>query len=77
EQSQYANSPAMEAELAFWQEMEQGVYQPLPKDESHSHSLNRDSENITVTWTAQETEQLLKQAHRAYNTVMNDLLLTA
>ncbi|KAF6563602.1 MULTISPECIES: condensation domain-containing protein, partial [unclassified Paenibacillus] len=26
---------------------------------------------------AQETEQLLKQAHRAYNTEMNDLLLTA
>ncbi|MDY8023490.1 amino acid adenylation domain-containing protein [Paenibacillus polymyxa] len=76
-QSQYANSSAMAAELAFWQEMEQGVYQPLPKDESHSHSLNRDSENITVTWTAQETEQLLKQAHRAYNTDMNDLLLTA
>lgn len=39
--------------------------------------MNRDSENITVTWTAQETEQLLKQAHRAYNTEMNDLLLTA
>ncbi|KAF6571912.1 non-ribosomal peptide synthetase, partial [Paenibacillus sp. EKM212P] len=76
-QSQYANSPAMAAELAFWREMEQGVYQPLPKDESPTHSLNRDSENITVTWTAQETEQLLKQAHRAYNTEMNDLLLTA
>ncbi|MDY8096403.1 condensation domain-containing protein, partial [Paenibacillus polymyxa] len=56
-QFQYANSPAMAAELAFWQEMEQGVYQPLPKDESPSHSLNRDSENMTVTWTAQETEQ--------------------
>ncbi|MXO81573.1 non-ribosomal peptide synthetase, partial [Paenibacillus sp. OT2-17] len=76
-QSQYANGPAMVAELAFWQEIEQGMYEPLPKDESHSHSLNRDSENITVTWTAQETEQLLKQAHRAYNTDMNDLLLTA
>ncbi|KAF6649084.1 condensation domain-containing protein, partial [Paenibacillus sp. EKM301P] len=47
------------------------------KDESPSHSLNKDSELMTVTWTAQETEQLLKQAHRAYNTDMNDLLLTA
>ncbi|MDG0057028.1 amino acid adenylation domain-containing protein, partial [Paenibacillus sp. P2(2022)] len=76
-QSHYANGPEMAAEFAFWQEMEQGVYEPLPKDESPSHSLNKDSELMTVTWTAQETEQLLKQAHRAYNTDMNDLLLTA
>ncbi|AUS26695.1 bacitracin synthetase [Paenibacillus polymyxa] len=76
-QSHYANGPEMAAELAFWQEVEQGVYEPLPKDESPSHSLNKDSELMTVTWTAQETEQLLKQAHRAYNTDMNDLLLTA
>ncbi|WP_153794837.1 non-ribosomal peptide synthetase, partial [Paenibacillus polymyxa] len=76
-QSHYANGPEMAAELAFWREMEQGVYEPLPKDESPSHSLNKDSELMTVTWTAQETEQLLKQAHRAYNTDMNDLLLTA
>ncbi|WP_249930846.1 condensation domain-containing protein, partial [Paenibacillus polymyxa] len=76
-QSHYANGPAMEAELSFWQEVEQGAYEPLPKDESPSHSLNKDSELMTVTWTTQETEQLLKQAHRAYNTDMNDLLLTA
>ncbi|MDN4111432.1 amino acid adenylation domain-containing protein [Paenibacillus polymyxa] len=76
-QSHYANGPEMAAEFAFWQEMEQGVYEPLPKDESPSHSLNKDSELMTVTWTAQETGQLLKQAHRAYNTDMNDLLLTA
>ncbi|PGW85768.1 MULTISPECIES: condensation domain-containing protein, partial [Bacillus cereus group] len=37
----------------------------------------KDSENITIQWTASETEQLLKQANRAYNTEINDLLLTA
>ncbi|MEC0182798.1 non-ribosomal peptide synthase/polyketide synthase [Paenibacillus peoriae] len=77
EQSRYANGPAVAAELAFWQEIEQGVYEPLPKDQPQPYSLNKDSEIITATWTAQETEQLLKQAHRAYNTDMNDLLLTA
>ncbi|MGG1640084.1 amino acid adenylation domain-containing protein, partial [Paenibacillus sp. NRS-1782] len=76
-QSQYANGSEIAAELAFWQEIEQGMYEPLPKDQPQSYSLNRDSDIVTATWTAQETEQLLKQAHRAYNTDMNDLLLTA
>ncbi|WP_339373151.1 condensation domain-containing protein, partial [Paenibacillus elgii] len=40
-------------------------------------ALLRDSETITVQWTQEETEQLLKQAPRAYNTEVNDLLLTA
>ncbi|MFD1464185.1 amino acid adenylation domain-containing protein, partial [Paenibacillus farraposensis] len=77
EQSRYAHGSAVAAELAFWQEIEQGAYESLPKDQPHPYSLNKDSEIITSTWTAQETEQLLKQAHRAYNTDMNDLLLTA
>ncbi|WP_434954333.1 amino acid adenylation domain-containing protein, partial [Paenibacillus polymyxa] len=76
-QSHYTNGPEMAAELAFWQEVEQGAYEPLPKDQPQPQSLNKDSELMTVTWTTQETEQLLKQAHRAYNTDMNDLLLTA
>ncbi|MGX1572664.1 amino acid adenylation domain-containing protein, partial [Paenibacillus terrae] len=76
-QSQYANGAAIAEELTFWQEIEQGMYEPLPKDQSQPYSLNRDSEIVTATWTSQETEQLLKQAHRAYNTDMNDLLLTA
>ncbi|SPY15912.1 bacitracin synthetase 1 [Paenibacillus polymyxa] len=50
---------------------------PLPKDFAYEGSLNADSEVLTVAWTEAETEQLLKQAHRAYNTEVNDLLLTA
>nr|WP_250636801.1 non-ribosomal peptide synthase/polyketide synthase [Paenibacillus sp. IHB B 3084] len=77
EQSQYANGSAVVSEHVFWKGIEQGMYEPLPKDQPQPYSLNRDSEIITATWTGQETEQLLKQAHRAYNTDMNDLLLTA
>ncbi|KPV61276.1 bacitracin synthetase, partial [Paenibacillus sp. A3] len=73
----YANSPAMESERAYWQQLRQADAAPLPKDDALEQALVRDSKTITIQWTPEETEQLLKQAHRAYNTEMNDLLLTA
>ncbi|MDY8026325.1 amino acid adenylation domain-containing protein, partial [Paenibacillus polymyxa] len=73
----YANFPAMESEREYWQHIEQLTYEPLPKDFEQGRSKLKDSGLVTVRWTAEETEQLLKQAHRAYHTEMNDLLLAA
>ncbi|MEC0210153.1 amino acid adenylation domain-containing protein [Paenibacillus ehimensis] len=78
----YANSPAMEAERTYWQQLEQLESKPLPRDfaqagQEQAHGLMRDSETVTVQWTQEETELLLKRTHRAYNTDINDLLLTA
>uniref|UniRef100_UPI000248D78C condensation domain-containing protein n=1 Tax=Paenibacillus elgii TaxID=189691 RepID=UPI000248D78C len=75
--SRYASSPAMEQERAYWQQIEQSDYAPLPKDNAEVKPLLKESDVVTVRWTAEETERLLKQAHRAYRTEMNDLLLTA
>ncbi|MGN7309003.1 condensation domain-containing protein, partial [Bacillus subtilis] len=73
----YADSEAIKQELEYWNEIEQAVYKPLPKDDRQDYALEKDSEEITVEWTAAETEQLLKQANRAYKTEINDLLLNA
>ncbi|MGW8444293.1 non-ribosomal peptide synthase/polyketide synthase [Paenibacillus sp. S33] len=78
--SAYANSEMMERELAYWQHIEQveaSLAKPLPKDYANDKALLGDSEVVTVRWTKQETDLLLKQAHRPYNTEMNDLLLAA
>ncbi|PFN80982.1 hypothetical protein COJ67_31225, partial [Bacillus thuringiensis] len=75
--TRYANSPEMEKEREYWNEIEHIPTGLLPKDKEQDCSLIKDSENITIQWTASETEQLLKQANRAYNTEINDLLLTA
>ncbi|MGF9646305.1 amino acid adenylation domain-containing protein, partial [Paenibacillus sp. MABNS29] len=67
--SAYANRATMERELAYWQHIEQAeasLAKPLPKDFANDNALLGDSEVVTVRWTKQETEQLLKQAHRAY-----------
>ncbi|QDY82829.1 amino acid adenylation domain-containing protein [Paenibacillus polymyxa] len=75
--SQYANSEEAKQELAYWKQIEGGETGSLPKDYDRDCGLVKDSETITVEWTAQETEQLVKQTHRAYHTEINDLLLTA
>ncbi|WP_339373129.1 condensation domain-containing protein, partial [Paenibacillus elgii] len=74
---EYAKSPALESERSYWEQLEQVKPTPLPKDTEQEAAWVRDSEAVTVRWTEAETEQLLKEAHRAYNTEMNDLLLTA
>ncbi|MDO3682129.1 non-ribosomal peptide synthetase, partial [Paenibacillus ehimensis] len=76
----YANSPAMDRERAYWQEVAKAERLPLPKDNAVSGQAAmafRDSETVTAQWMVEETEQLLKQANRAYNTEVNDLLLAA
>ncbi|MBR2564034.1 MAG: amino acid adenylation domain-containing protein, partial [Paenibacillus sp.] len=73
----YANGTVMDREREFWQDIEQLSYEPLPKDFEQGRSKLKDSGVVTVRWSVEETEQLLKQAHRAYHTEMNDLLLTA
>ncbi|PNQ82013.1 non-ribosomal peptide synthetase [Paenibacillus sp. F4] len=76
----YANSPAMERERAYWGKLAQAELASLPQDYGHNEHekpLIGDSESVTALWTHAETEQLLKQANRAYRTEINDLLLTA
>ncbi|MBE0339769.1 non-ribosomal peptide synthetase, partial [Paenibacillus sp. 23TSA30-6] len=78
--SQYANSPAMDSERAFWRYLAQSKWMPLPKDLDIAEGeifLMRDSQTVIVAWSEQETRLLLQEAHRAYNTEVNDLLLTA
>ncbi|WP_413004018.1 amino acid adenylation domain-containing protein [Paenibacillus sp. 1P03SA] len=73
----YAQSPDMDAEKAYWQEVERTPVPPLPKDSDAEDSLQRDSESLFAVLSSEETELLLKKVHRAYNTEMNDILITA
>lgn len=73
----YASGQEIEQERKYWQQVDQHVIKSLPKDCESGNGLNKDSENICIQWTEQETEDLLKHVHRAYNTEINDLLLTA
>ncbi|WP_159882458.1 non-ribosomal peptide synthetase [Paenibacillus puerhi] len=73
----YANSEQLEKERAYWQSVASVSLKPLPKDRAQGGNLLRDSDTVTAHWSQEDTARLLKQAHRAYSTEVNDLLLTA
>ncbi|WP_406620488.1 amino acid adenylation domain-containing protein [Bacillus atrophaeus] len=72
----YASSPEFEMKNQYWFGHEHIRANVLPKDNEQEIGQAKDQETIIVQWTAEETERLLKNAHRAYSTEMNDLLLT-
>ncbi|KAE8559798.1 non-ribosomal peptide synthetase [Paenibacillus polymyxa] len=73
----YVQSPEMAKERAYWQAVEQIAVPALPKDLEADVTTQQDSESLFVCLTPEETELLLKRVHRAYNTEMNDILVTA
>ncbi|WP_051240536.1 non-ribosomal peptide synthetase [Paenibacillus alvei] len=73
----YAASPAMETQRAYWQSVVEKDLVPLPKDDEQGASTLAVSRTLTVEWSQGQTQQLLKEAHRAYGTEVNDLLLAA
>ncbi|WP_339788681.1 amino acid adenylation domain-containing protein [Paenibacillus sp. FSL R7-0313] len=73
----YAQSPEMTKERAYWQAVEQMEVLAVPKDMEADVTTQQDSESLFVRLTPEETELLLKRVHRAYNTEMNDILVTA
>ncbi|AVM08497.1 non-ribosomal peptide synthetase [Bacillus velezensis] len=74
--NRYAESQEFEAENQYWFRQKHNPQHTLPKDNEQETGLAKDKETVIVQWTVEETERLLKNAHRAYSTDMNDLLLT-
>ncbi|ARU60826.1 hypothetical protein CBW65_06755 [Tumebacillus avium] len=73
----YAGSKELQKEKAYWAQIESTSAAGLPKDRHAATNRMQDSAIATAGLTPEETELLLKQANRAYNTEINDLLLTA
>ncbi|MEL6867979.1 MAG: condensation domain-containing protein, partial [Bacteroidota bacterium] len=72
----YAQNAATESQRAYWTQLEK-AYRPIPvdydrrvEDRSSLHTLSFQLDKI-------QTQQLLKEANRAYKTNINDILLSA
>ncbi len=72
---EYANSNDLLQEIEYWQRLERSDIKPLPKDTAVAVRTNKNS--IRMELTAEDSEKLLKQVNKAYNTEINDILLTA
>jgi amino acid adenylation domain-containing protein/non-ribosomal peptide synthase protein (TIGR01720 family) len=72
----YAQSTAMETQVSYWQNVADGLVQ-LPVDMESEKSLLKDVEHYKISLEKDATQLLLKEANKAYNTEINDLLLSA
>jgi bacitracin synthase 3 len=75
----YAETPEVRRELSYWEEVDNTRVEPLRTELRSSEPYgNRvcDGASSSVSLSKESTEKLLKEAHEAYRTEINDLLLT-
>ncbi|TPG69307.1 amino acid adenylation domain-containing protein [Brevibacillus laterosporus] len=78
--AEYARKPQLLGEQEYWRSIEDIQVVGLPKDAetaSNASNTSRDEYTLSVRLTEQETSQLLQEAHEAYSTDTEALLLTA
>ncbi len=73
----YANSKEHLKELDYWMRLDNTEVAYLPKDHIISENRNEDENKLKMSLSENETVNLLKHVNQAYNTEINDILLTA
>ncbi len=74
---EYANSRKLLEEIAYWKQIEETDILPLPKDGIPDGNRYKDSSTLIMSLSREETSKLLNEANHAYNTEIDDILLTA
>ncbi|WP_053375082.1 non-ribosomal peptide synthase/polyketide synthase [Paenibacillus sp. FJAT-27812] len=75
--SSYAGSEQLRSEAAYWEKLGQTEIVELPKDRHSSDNRVKHMRSIGRELSEEATGKLLKGAHEAYRTEMNDLLMAA
>lgn len=74
---QFAQSETLKSELPYWQDLQQKNFASVPVDFNNQPNIESSVEQVALSLDSSYTEALLKDSHKAYNTQINDLLLTA
>ncbi|MBV6715103.1 non-ribosomal peptide synthetase [Paenibacillus chitinolyticus] len=75
--AEYANSSRAQSELSYWSVVSSQIPDSLPYDNKAASDKVEDGRDFEIELDRDSTEKLLKHAQQAYNTEINDLLLTA
>ncbi|MCC5644526.1 amino acid adenylation domain-containing protein [Nostoc sp. CHAB 5824] len=77
--SEYAHSSKLQSELKYWQNQTQKQIIYLPTDFPGNPDANTVAsvETVSVSLSSEETQALLQEVPKAYQTQVNDVLLTA
>lgn len=73
----YAKSPELSSELNYWKTIKSHLYTPLPKDWVISHRKLKEKKTLEIYLSVEETNQLLREVNKTYNTEINDNLIVA
>lgn len=76
-QMAYANSKALQKEMPYWQAIEADGLKTLPQDEAAGSNTMADAASGSFVLDEANTEKLLTQCYKAYQTDVNDILITA
>jgi non-ribosomal peptide synthase protein (TIGR01720 family) len=77
--TEYAQSAALQRELDYWLTQPWSNCSVLPRDfpEGRSRNIEASTRTLSVALSIEETQALLQEMPAAYNTQINDVLLTA
>ena len=75
--NEYAKSKLIQEEYAYWEKLLEAQGARLPQKSNSYHNRLEDSKDVSFELTKEETDLLLKEVNKTYNTEINDLLITA
>ena len=74
---QYAQSQALKSEVAYWLNESRFAVFPIPVDCTQGANTVASASTVSVSLNEAQTRALLQDVPKAYNTQINDVLLTA
>jgi non-ribosomal peptide synthase protein (TIGR01720 family) len=75
--AEYAQSKTLEQELDYWLTKSYKQVAGIPVDYPSSANIEVSARTVSVSLSVEETRALLEEVPKAYNTQINDVLLTA
>ncbi|MGB8452383.1 MAG: amino acid adenylation domain-containing protein [Anaerocolumna sp.] len=73
----YADSEELQKEVEYWSALEQINIKPIPKEHTVCGRKYKGSDSVEMELDEIQTSRLIKEVNKAYNTEINDILLTA
>jgi non-ribosomal peptide synthase protein (TIGR01720 family) len=75
--NEYANSVQIQQEALYWKPFEKMLMQSIPYDLATNQTKVSDRKTFEIELDTHYTDLLLTRSHQAFNTDINDILLTA
>ncbi|MFP3454272.1 condensation domain-containing protein, partial [Bacillus sp. SIMBA_154] len=73
----YANGKNLKKESDYWKNVAKAEVRFLPRKKEINRDTFENSKTLSVKLDSNKTDSLLREANRAYNTEINDILLTS